>query len=324
MSRPQLADSRSGRPRVAGFEGETFGTAGVRRAQPQPGDGAPPVSPPERGDDGHALVYGLARRGWTPANISRWSDSRPQARVSQPEFRNRIWACSTRPANFRRELFTSEPVGDQVDPEERRSSAAASASPPWPSGPLKAPPVASNTCGMCHQDHRRLFEAPRPSVFGRLAVLAAGLRARRDSLRRTRTPVAPNGNLPASDLQTISANCQIWKPAAPKPPEHDQRCPQLRRRVDARELLSHLRPTSDRAQLLVQLGPMPVRGRAGHKRAWTGKGRGLRRSEWRAHVLLRWLSMAYSKCAHVLPSSIQRGLSQPESAPEPWHWEWVC
>src|ERR1019366_4666846 len=84
------------------------------------------------------------------------------------------------------------------------------------SASLKPPKRTAEGRAMGYQDHLRPVVARRRSVSGRLTLLVAGLAlAATACIPPAPAPGLQNGFLSDSVLQTINANCKIWKPAAP-------------------------------------------------------------------------------------------------------------
>jgi hypothetical protein len=177
---------------------------------------------------------------------------------------------------------------------------------------------------MNQDDHRPPIVTRRRSIPGRLALLVAGLAL----VATACLPPAPgsglrNGFLPASVLQTINSNCQMWKPAAPSllnmisfahvagvelTPESCYR--------------SYAGQVADRNYWcslgLCQFAAVP--GTSIH-----GWGKAVDFADQNGELTFssvgyQWLTANAATFCFVHPS-----WAQPTgSAPEPWHWEWTC
>jgi LAS superfamily LD-carboxypeptidase LdcB len=174
-----------------------------------------------------------------------------------------------------------------------------------------------------HLDHRPRLTARRPSVFGRLAVLVAGSALVATACVAPAPPALQNGFLPASVLQTINPNCQIWKPAAPSllnmmsaahnagvdlTPESCYRT--YAEQVTERNYWCSLG--------LCQFAAVP--GTSVH-----GLGKAVDFADQNGELTFssvgyQWLTVNARTYCFVHPA-----WAQPNgSAPEPWHWEWIC
>lgn len=162
----------------------------------------------------------------------------------------------------------------------------------------------------------------RRSIPKRLAIVIAGV-ATFSSACLASAPGTGNGFLPASDLQTISPTCQIWKPAAPNLLNMIAAA-----RVNGVQLIPESCYRSYAGQVaernywcslgLCQFAAVPGTSLHGWGKAvdFADQNGELRFSS----VGYRWLSRYAGRFCFVHPAWAQPG----GSAPEPWHWEWVC
>lgn len=169
------------------------------------------------------------------------------------------------------------------------------------------------------RDSRRVTR--RRGVPLRLAVLAAAVAL----VATACLPGVPgsNGFLPDSELQTISPSCQIWKPAAP----------QLINMIAAAHVNGvQLTPESCYRSYADQVAERnfwcslgmcqfaAVPGTSVH-----GWGKAVDFADQNGELTFssigyQWLSAWAGLFCFVHPAWAQPG----GSAPEPWHWEWVC
>jgi len=172
------------------------------------------------------------------------------------------------------------------------------------------------------KSRRGIRRGTRGGRVGRLALLAVAV-----ALAGSACLQAPgalvNGFLPASDLQTISPSCQIWIPAAPS---------LLNMIAAAHGQGVDLSPDScyrSYAQQVVErnywcgLGLCQfaaVPGTSVH-----GWGKAVDFADQNGALTFSSVGYAWLKTHAAAYCFAHPAWAEPTgSAPEPWHWEWVC
>lgn len=132
-----------------------------------------------------------------------------------------------------------------------------------------------------------------------------------------------NGFLPASDLQTINANCQIWIPAAPSlvnmiaaaKSQGVELTPESCYRTYAQQVAERQYWCS---LGLCQFAAVP--GTSVH-----GWGKAVDFADQNGELTFSSISYAWLKGNAATYCFVHPAWAEPGgSAPEPWHWEWVC
>jgi hypothetical protein len=176
---------------------------------------------------------------------------------------------------------------------------------------------------MGHHEHRLRASARRPTVPMRLGLLIAALALAATACLGPAPGGLRNGYLPDSVLQIINANCKIWQPAAPS---------LLNMMGAARNSGVTLTPESCYRSYagqvaernywcslgLCQFAAVPGTSVHGWGKAvdFADQGGELTFSS----VGYQWLTAHAGTYCFIHPA-----WAQPNgSAPEPWHWEWVC
>jgi len=158
--------------------------------------------------------------------------------------------------------------------------------------------------------------------IGRVALLAVAV-----ALAAPACLQAPgglvNGFLPASTLQTISPTCQIWIPAAPSllnlmGAAHSQGVdlsPESCYRSYAQQVVER----NDWCGLgLCQFAAVP--GTSVH-----GWGKAVDFADQNGALTFSSVGYAWLKAHAAAYCFVHPAWAEPTgSAPEPWHWEWVC
>ena len=169
---------------------------------------------------------------------------------------------------------------------------------------------------------RGIRRRTRGVSIGRLTLLAVAV-----ALAASACLQAPgglvNGFLPASDLQTISPSCQIWIPAAPSllnmiSAAHSQGVdlsPESCYRSYAQQVV-------DRNYWcglgLCQFAAVP--GTSVH-----GWGKAVDFADQNGELTFSSVGYVWLKAHAAAYCFMHPAWTEPTgSAPEPWHWEWVC
>lgn len=188
---------------------------------------------------------------------------------------------------------------------------------------LQPPEKGAEEREMGHREHRLPVVARRPTAFERLGLLVAALALAATACLASAPGGLRNGFLPDSVLQTINANCKIWQPAAPS---------LLNMMGAAHNAGVALTPEScyrsyaDQVAVrnywcslgMCQFAAVPGTSIHGWGKAvdFADQGGELTFSS----VGYQWLTAHAGTYCFVHPA-----WAQPNgSAPEPWHWEWVC
>jgi len=161
----------------------------------------------------------------------------------------------------------------------------------------------------------------RPTV-GRLAVLAIAV-----ALAASACLEGPggifNGFLPASDLVTITPTCQIWAPAAPNltnllAAAHGQGA-MLNPEECYRSYAGQVAARNYWCSLgLCQFAAVP--GTSMH-----GWGKAVDFADQGGTLTFTSIGYAWLKANAAAYCFVHPAWAEPGgSAPEPWHWEWVC
>lgn len=132
-----------------------------------------------------------------------------------------------------------------------------------------------------------------------------------------------NGFLPASDLETITPNCQIWVPAAPSlinllAAAHSQGV-QLEPEQCYRTYAEQVTERNYWCSLgLCQFAAVP--GTSVH-----GWGKAVDFQDQNGSLTFTSLGYVWLKANGATYCFVHPAWAEPTgSAPEPWHWEWVC
>lgn len=132
-----------------------------------------------------------------------------------------------------------------------------------------------------------------------------------------------NGFLPASDLETITPNCQIWVPAAPSlinllAAAHSQGV-QLEPEQCYRTYAEQVTERNYWCSLgLCQFAAVP--GTSVH-----GWGKAVDFQDQNGSLTFTSLGYVWLKANAATYCFVHPAWAEPTgSAPEPWHWEWVC
>ena len=168
----------------------------------------------------------------------------------------------------------------------------------------------------------RRASAPRRRV-GRLAVLAVAVAVTASACLERSPDGLINGFLPDSVLQTITPSCRIWAPAAPSLINLLAAAHAAGVQLSPEECY---RPFAEQVALrnywcslgACQFAAIP--GTSVH-----GWGKAVDFADQNGSLTFSslayfWLKIEAGNYCFVHPSWAEPG----GSAPEPWHWEWVC